>query len=132
MAETARAQQTLAPEQLAERLVGGTRLADSAYRRQLWEGGLTAIEALEELPEREQRVDIPQPEIIVRMPEPDVSISQAEPKVEVQQARGARAACGARRDVLELIVVLVVGSGDQVEVLSLVLAHSPRLETLAH
>ncbi len=33
------------PEQLAERLVAGTRLADPAYRRQLWEGGLAAIEA---------------------------------------------------------------------------------------
>ena len=33
------------PEQLAERLVGGTRLADPAVRRQLWEGGLPAIQA---------------------------------------------------------------------------------------
>lgn len=33
------------PEQLAERLVGGTRLADPAYRKQLWDGGLAAIEA---------------------------------------------------------------------------------------
>tara|TARA_A100001391_G_scaffold7621_8_gene5027 strand:- start:40495 stop:42543 length:2049 start_codon:yes stop_codon:yes gene_type:complete len=33
------------PEQLAERLVTGTQLADPAYRRQLWEGGLAAIEA---------------------------------------------------------------------------------------
>jgi hypothetical protein len=33
------------PEQLASRLVSGTRLADPAYRRQLWEGGLAAIEA---------------------------------------------------------------------------------------
>ncbi|WP_338015347.1 S46 family peptidase [Altererythrobacter sp. C41] len=33
------------PEQLAERLVSGTRLADPAYRQQLWEGGLAAIEA---------------------------------------------------------------------------------------
>ena len=33
------------PEQLAERLVEGTKLADAAYRRQLWQGGLAAIEA---------------------------------------------------------------------------------------
>ncbi|MCP1471237.1 hypothetical protein J3E64_002941 [Sphingobium sp. OAS761] len=33
------------PEQLAERLVSKTRLADPDYRRQLWEGGLQAIEA---------------------------------------------------------------------------------------
>lgn len=33
------------PEQLAERLVSGTRLAEPAYRKQLWEGGLAAIEA---------------------------------------------------------------------------------------
>ncbi len=33
------------PEQLARRLVTGTRLADPAYRRQLWEGGRAAIEA---------------------------------------------------------------------------------------
>ncbi|WP_137681356.1 S46 family peptidase [Aurantiacibacter suaedae] len=33
------------PEQLAERLVTGTRLANPEYRRQLWEGGLAAIEA---------------------------------------------------------------------------------------
>ncbi|KLE34012.1 S46 family peptidase [Aurantiacibacter luteus] len=33
------------PEQLAERLVSGTRLADVEYRRQLWEGGMDAIEA---------------------------------------------------------------------------------------
>ena len=33
------------PEQLAERLVSGTRLADAAYRKQLWEGGAAAIAA---------------------------------------------------------------------------------------
>ena len=33
------------PEQLAERLVEGTRLADPAYRKQLWEGGAAAIAA---------------------------------------------------------------------------------------
>ena len=33
------------PEQLAEQLVAGTRLADADYRRELWEGGLAAIEA---------------------------------------------------------------------------------------
>ncbi|WP_052208431.1 S46 family peptidase [Croceibacterium mercuriale] len=33
------------PEQLAARLVAGTKLADPAYRRQLWEGGLAAIQA---------------------------------------------------------------------------------------
>lgn len=33
------------PEQLAERLVRGTRLADPAYRKQLWDGGKAAIEA---------------------------------------------------------------------------------------
>lgn len=33
------------PEQLAERLISQTRLADPDYRRQLWEGGLKAIEA---------------------------------------------------------------------------------------
>ncbi len=33
------------PEQLARRLVSGTRLADPAYRRQLWEGGKAAIDA---------------------------------------------------------------------------------------
>jgi hypothetical protein len=33
------------PEQLSERLVSGTRLADPAYRKQLWEGGLAAIQA---------------------------------------------------------------------------------------
>jgi hypothetical protein len=33
------------PEQLAERLVSQTLLSDPAYRRQLWEGGLQAIEA---------------------------------------------------------------------------------------
>lgn len=36
---------TESPEQLAERLVSGSRLADADYRRQLWEGGLAAIEA---------------------------------------------------------------------------------------
>jgi hypothetical protein len=30
---------------LSERLVSGTRLADPAYRKQLWEGGLAAIQA---------------------------------------------------------------------------------------
>jgi hypothetical protein len=33
------------PEQLAERLVAGTKLADPAVRRRLWEGGLAAVEA---------------------------------------------------------------------------------------
>lgn len=33
------------PEALAKRLVSGTRLADPAYRKQLWDGGLAAIEA---------------------------------------------------------------------------------------
>ncbi len=33
------------PEQLAEQLVAGTRLADADYRRELWGGGLAAIEA---------------------------------------------------------------------------------------
>ncbi|OYX66916.1 MAG: peptidase [Sphingomonadales bacterium 32-64-17] len=36
------------PEQLSERLVTGTRLADPEYRRQLWEGGLAAIEAADD------------------------------------------------------------------------------------
>jgi hypothetical protein len=31
------------PEQLAERLVAGTKLADPAVRRQLWQGGIRAI-----------------------------------------------------------------------------------------
>lgn len=33
------------PEDLAERLVSGTKLADPAFRKQLWEGGLAAIQA---------------------------------------------------------------------------------------
>ena len=33
------------PEQLSSRLVRGTRLADPAYRKQLWEGGIAAIQA---------------------------------------------------------------------------------------
>ena len=33
------------PEQLAQRLVEGSKLADPAYRQQLWDGGLAAIEA---------------------------------------------------------------------------------------
>lgn len=33
------------PEALAHRLVAGTRLADPAFRRQLWDGGLAAIRA---------------------------------------------------------------------------------------
>ena len=33
------------PEELAARLVKGTRLADPAYRKQLWDGGLDAIKA---------------------------------------------------------------------------------------
>ncbi|MDT0574841.1 S46 family peptidase [Croceicoccus sp. F390] len=33
------------PEALADRLVSGTRLADPAYRRSLWQGGLEAIRA---------------------------------------------------------------------------------------
>lgn len=33
------------PEQLAERLVSGTRLADPAVRKALWEGGLAAVQA---------------------------------------------------------------------------------------
>ena len=33
------------PEQLAERLVSGTKLADAAYRAQLWDGGMPAIQA---------------------------------------------------------------------------------------
>jgi len=33
------------PEGLSERLVAGTKLADPAYRKQLWDGGLAAIEA---------------------------------------------------------------------------------------
>ncbi|MBD3730592.1 MAG: S46 family peptidase [Sphingomonadales bacterium] len=33
------------PEQLAKRLVEGSKLADPAYRQQLWDGGLAAIEA---------------------------------------------------------------------------------------
>ncbi|HYZ47975.1 MAG TPA: S46 family peptidase [Sphingomonas sp.] len=33
------------PESLAERLVAGTKLADPAYRKQLWEGGMAAIQA---------------------------------------------------------------------------------------
>ncbi|URD60308.1 S46 family peptidase [Sphingomonas sp. KRR8] len=33
------------PEQLSQRLVSGTKLADPAYRRQLWQGGAAAIAA---------------------------------------------------------------------------------------
>ena len=33
------------PEQLAKRLVEGSKLADPAYRQILWDGGLAAIEA---------------------------------------------------------------------------------------
>ncbi len=33
------------PEQLSERLIEGTKLADAGYRKQLWDGGLAAIEA---------------------------------------------------------------------------------------
>ena len=33
------------PEDLARRLVSGTKLADPAFRKQLWEGGLAAIQA---------------------------------------------------------------------------------------
>jgi hypothetical protein len=33
------------PEALAKRLVAGTKLGDAAVRKQLWDGGLTAIEA---------------------------------------------------------------------------------------
>jgi hypothetical protein len=33
------------PEELAERLVTGTRLADPAFRRTLWDGGMTAVAA---------------------------------------------------------------------------------------
>lgn len=36
---------TLSPEQLAARLIAGTRLADVGYRRQLWTGGQAAISA---------------------------------------------------------------------------------------
>ncbi|MCA1662447.1 MAG: S46 family peptidase [Novosphingobium sp.] len=36
---------TESPEQLAERLVEGTRLADPAVRKALWEGGQAAVEA---------------------------------------------------------------------------------------
>ncbi len=36
------------PEALAQRLVAGTRLADPAVRRQLWDGGLEAITASED------------------------------------------------------------------------------------
>ena len=36
------------PEQLAERLVNGTKLADPAVRKALWDGGLAAIEASED------------------------------------------------------------------------------------
>ncbi len=32
------------PEELAQRLVSGSKLADPAYRKQLWEGGMEAIE----------------------------------------------------------------------------------------
>ena len=39
---------TESPEQLAERLVDKTRLADPAYRRQLWDGGMKAITASED------------------------------------------------------------------------------------
>lgn len=35
----------MSPEQLARRLVDGTRLADAEYRRQLWQGGQAAIAA---------------------------------------------------------------------------------------
>ncbi|MDG6078016.1 S46 family peptidase [Erythrobacter litoralis] len=53
------------PEQLAERLVEGTRLADAAYRTQLWEGGMAAIEASDDpmiqyalkLAERQRELD---------------------------------------------------------------------------
>ena len=34
------------PEQLAERLVNGTSLADPAVRKALWDGGLEAVEAV--------------------------------------------------------------------------------------
>lgn len=36
---------TSSPEQLAQRLVAGTRLGDIAYRRQLWQGGQAAVTA---------------------------------------------------------------------------------------
>ncbi len=36
------------PEDLAQRLVEGTRLADPAYRRALWEGGIEAVQASED------------------------------------------------------------------------------------
>jgi hypothetical protein len=33
------------PEELADRLVGGSRLGDPAFRRALWDGGMTAVAA---------------------------------------------------------------------------------------
>jgi len=75
------------PEQLSARVVSGTKLADPAVRRALWEGGLAAVEASED-PLIQYLLQIQEPTRLAR--------SEWEEKVQAQTDRGSEALATAR------------------------------------
>jgi hypothetical protein len=75
------------PEQLSARVVSGTKLADPAVRRALWEGGLAAIEAS----------DDPMIQYLLAIQEPTRSIrTEWEEKVQAPTDRASEALATAR------------------------------------
>ncbi len=75
------------PEQLSARVVSGTKLADPAVRRALWEGGLAAIQAS----------DDPMIQYLLSIQEPTRAIrTEWEEKVQAPTDRGSEALATAR------------------------------------
>ena len=75
------------PEQLSARVVSGTKLADPAVRRALWEGGLAAIQAS----------DDPMIQYLLSIQEPTRAIrTEWEEKVQAPTDRGSEAVATAR------------------------------------
>lgn len=75
------------PEQLSARVVSGTKLADPAVRRALWEGGLAAIQAS----------DDPMIQYLLTIQEPTRAIrTEWEEKVQAPTDRGSEALATAR------------------------------------
>jgi hypothetical protein len=75
------------PEQLSQRVVSGTKLADPAVRRALWEGGLAAVEAS----------DDPMIKYLLSIQEPTRAIrTEWEEKVQAPTDRASEALAAAR------------------------------------